>query len=323
MKVNPRRPRTVARTLTAGGRPLDALDLAKTAPDWVVEQTARADRYRNAGDLVAARRLYEKVLDRMAKKPWRMLTALYNYGAFCHSLAEHAVAIHCFRHVLRYAPTLAEAWYNLGTALQETRACAEAVTCFERALALRPRLYPAWINLGNAKMGLGDMAGAEAAFAEAATIEPEGWEATYHQAHHLVLTGRWLEGWAKYESRWSIPGFTALNAVTYAGDAPTPWRGQPLSGCSLVVCGEQGWGDDILCFRYAPQLRAMGATVTWAVRDGLVRLAEASLAPDRVLRLEHDPLPAVDYCITTMSLHHRLRVTPETVPGADGYLRAA
>ena len=71
-----------------------------------------------------------------------------------------------------------------------------------------------------------------------------------------------------------------------------------------------------------PALRALGATVIWAVRPECQRLVEATVRPDRVVSIR-EPVPSADYIVSCMSLHQRLGVTVEAVPGAGGYLLKA
>lgn len=301
--------------------------IARQSSHWMMKEAARAEAHQHAGRFHQAAKIYEKLIERKGyQKARKMIPALFNYGVLAHQLCWHDVAIFRLQQVVEAEPGLVEAWYNLGTALQETLRCEEAVAAFQRGLALAPDHVASWVNLGNSKLGLGDLDGAHAAFETALRFNPTEWEAQYNQAHYHLLTGEWRKGWRQYEARWSIPGFQALNGITVDAsrpDCPVPWQGEDLSGKTLVVCGEQGWGDDILCLRYAPMLRDLGATVTWALRDDLLRLAAVTVAPDRVISLNRQALPPVDYCVTTMTLHHRLGITVETVPGAAGYLKVA
>lgn len=293
--------------------------MANGSSDWALGETLRAERYHHAGQFDRAARIYEKVLDR---KP-RCWPAAFNYAVLAHQLCQHETSIGHLRRIVAAFPGNVEALYNLGTVLQCVGAYEESERYLTRATQLAPDHTASWVNLGNARLARGDSAGAGTAYEVAMRHDPDNYEALYNRAHHLILSGQWRAGWASYEARWSIPGFTAMNSLTVDAtrtDLPTPWQGQPLSGCRLLVSGEQGWGDDIMCLRYARALRDLGATTTWALRPGLIRLAALSVAPDNVISL-YDPIPSADYVISTMSLHHRLGITPETVPGADGYLR--
>lgn len=294
------------------------VDYGRQLSGWQLEVVTKGERAHRRGDRKRAYECYHKVLTRKPKC-W---PAVFNLAVLAHQVCEHELAIALLDRMTRAEPKAVEAWYNLGTILQAIGACAEADRCLTTATTLKPDYPAAWINLGNAKLGQGDREGADACYAEALALEPTDANALYNRAHYLILMGRWEEGWRCYEARWGIPGFVESNQIALAAEhGAREWRGEPLRGRSLVVCGEQGWGDDLMCLRYAPRLRAMAGRVTWAVRAGLLRLVREAVAPDRVVDINADGVPdGTDYVVTTMSLHHRLAVTPETVPLAEGYL---
>jgi len=288
---------------------------------WEIKHVVRGETRHKQGDRVGAHADYVKVLKRNPKC-W---PAAFNLAVLMHQICEHEPAIALLRRLLRHEPRALEAWFNLGTILQATGDCIEAEVCHRRAVEIDPTFTSARVNLGNALLGLGRREEADEQYRIAMQQQPTNAEAVWNRSHYLILSGDWIEGWKAYEARWQIPGFCELNQIQVPDDmdpAPRPWTGQPLSGCTLLVSGEQGWGDDIMCLRYAPILRERGATVIWALREGLHRLAERTVYPDRVVDIANE-IPPADYITTTMSLHHLLKVTPATVPGADGYLLRA
>ena len=295
-------------------------DLAQRVSQWEARKIIQAQRAFEAGDKVRAARIFEKILSRN-KRCW---PAVFSLAVIAHTVCDHDYAVAMLLYLCSEEPGFAEAWYNLGTIEQCVNRYADAADHLREAVKLDPSMVNARVNLGNALLGLGRTEEAHAEYAEALKHKPNNAEATWNLSHYYILTGQWLKGWAAYEARWSIPGFTEMNAITVA-DSPTmpvPWQGEDLTGKTLIVAGEQGWGDDIMCLRYASRLRELGATVIWALRPGLLRLAAKTVAPDRVVSLE-EPVPPGDYIVTTMTLHHRLAITTTTVPHADGYLKAA
>lgn len=285
---------------------------------WEAKQFLAGIKRRMAGDQPGAIRKMKRLLDRNPTC-W---PAVFEVATMAHVLCEHAFAAHHLRRLVVAEPGFLEGWYNLGTIVQCLGLYEEAEDCLRRVIALDPTFTAAHTNLGNALLGLGRYDEAMASFQESLRHAPQDAEANWNLAHVLVLTGQWLEGWAKYEYRWKIPGFVEMNAITVdesRADLPQPWRGAPLQGKTLIVAEEQGWGDTLMCMRYAPMLRDLGATVTWAVRPELLRLAAATVAPSAVCNIR-EPVPGADYIVTTMTLHHRFGITPATVPGAEGYL---
>jgi tetratricopeptide (TPR) repeat protein len=289
--------------------------------DWEARQFLVGIKRRMAGDHSGALRKMKRLLDRNPTC-W---PAVFEVATMGHVLCEHEFAAHHLRRLVKAVPGFLEGWYNLGTIVQCLGRYEEAETCLRQAIALDPDFTAAHTNLGNALLGLGRHDEAMTQFQESLKHSPQDAEANWNLAHVLVLTGQWEEGWAKYEYRWKIPGFVEMNAIAVdesRKDLPLPWRGADLRGKSLVVAEEQGYGDTLMCLRYAPILRDMGAEVTWAVRPEMMRLVEATVAPSKVCNIR-EAVPASDYIVAAMTLHHRLGITPETVPGAEGYLRRA
>ncbi len=73
----------------------------------------------------------------------------------------------------------------------------------------------------------------------------------------LLTEGRFVDGWAQCEFRWF--------AEPYASARPhygkPQWDGQVLTGKTILLCPDQGFGDIFQMIRYAPMLKALGATV--------------------------------------------------------------
>ena len=297
-------------------------ELARQMSDWEAKQLVAGEALHHGGDLWRALKKYKKILDRN-RRCW---PAVFNAAVLAHTVCEHAWAIQQLERCVKALPGFCEAWYNLGTMQQCLGRYAEAAVALQNAVDLDPGMVGAGINLGNALLGLGRREEAFAAYAAALTHAPDSAEAMYNMAHYYLLTGQWVQGWRYYEARWSLPGFQELNQIAIDAsrfDAPRPWpEGVPIAGRSLVVVEEQGYGDLFMCLRYAPTLRDLGATVTWAVRPECHRLVEATVRPDRVVSIR-DQVPGADFIVSCMTLHQRLGVTVETVPQGAGYLLRA
>ena len=293
-------------------------DLAQRVSQWEAKKIIQAQRAFEAGDKLRAARIFEKILSKN-KRCW---PAVFSLAVLAHTICDHDYAVAMLLYLCTEEPGFAEAWYNLGTIEQCVNRYADAADHLREAVKLDPTLVNARINLGNALLGLGRTEEAHAEYAEALKHRPNNAEATWNLSHYYILTGQWLKGWAAYEARWSIPGFTEMNAITVAddADAPTAWQGEDLTGKRLIVAEEQGYGDWWLAVRYHKMLRAMGADVTWACRPESIRLTAMTVAPSGVVSIR-EPVPNADYIVTCMTLFNRLGTTTENVPEASGYLR--
>jgi hypothetical protein len=115
-------------------------------------------------------------------------------------------------------PDLTEALNNLGLVLKDCGQHEEALACLRRGLALKPAHSEIRKNLGI----------------------------------HLLLLGRYEEGWAEYEHRLFCPPLARKFSKPR-------WSGAPAAGATILLHSEQGFGDTLQFFRYAPLVRARAA----------------------------------------------------------------
>ncbi len=138
-------------------------------------------------------------------------------------------------------------------------------------------------------------------------------------AYALLTSGRLAEGWKQYEFRWMRAPLLQLRP----GFNRPVWGGQDLTGRVVLLRAEQGFGDIFQFVRYAPLVKAMGATVLLQVREGLERLARGFAGVDQVLdRSKSESLPHFDFYINLPSLPRVFNTTLESIPADIPYLHA-
>lgn len=229
------------------------------------------------------------------------------------NLGDNDGAAAALRRCLRLAPAHAGAHQNLANALLGQDDMAGALLHARAACALAPDSAPALADLGHILIRAGQWD--EAAFSchEALRHDPHLAEAHWTHGIANLLAGNWLVGWAEYEWRRRNPCYTG-----HFHSLPTPcWRGEALVGKTLLIAAEQGLGDAIMLARYLPELAHRGARCVLECDAGLIPLL-GQLAPCTARGVS---LPVHDVWVDQMSLPHRFATTPETVPGAAGYLR--
>ena len=138
-----------------------------------------------------------------------------------------------------------------------------------------------------------------------------------HYAFTLLKAGRVREGFARYEFRWMIE---PLIAQRPGFDKPQ-WRGQPLAGKTLLVLGEQGFGDVIQFLRYLPLVKARGARIVLLLRKPMGELIDAGMGVDQVVQAG-DALPRFDYHVPLLGLAHVLGTDLDTIPRNVPYVVA-
>ena len=273
-----------------------------------------------------------------------------NLSAALLELDETVAALRAGRQALVLRPDNAEAENNLGNALLELRRSEAAVAAFRRAISLRPGFAEAGTNLsaalidagdadaaiatcrqtiatdpgspgcynnhGNALRAVGKLDEAAAVLARAVSIAPDDAQAHYNLSAVLLKQGRFEQGWAEYEWRRRTRQALARNEVF---DRPE-WDGAPLAGKTIVLHGEQGFGDVLQFARFAPLVAAQGGRVVLRVYPPLVRLLRSLPNVAAVISLDAD-LPGYDCHLPLMSVPHVIGTRQAALPADVPYLR--
>lgn len=206
-----------------------------------------------------------------------------NRGIALARLGRGAEAIAAFERALALDPRNVEAAQNLGEQLNHAGDGIRATAAFDRVLAVQPqnagaasgRAFaqalqgdlagaeaalvtltranpqhaPAWQTLGAVRQWAWDHAGAEAAFRHALGIAPQNRDAQFGVAAALLARGDFTGGWAAFEQR---PDRATDSGAAFA--ALQAWNGGAWAG-TLVVHGEQGFGDVVQFARFLPAAR--------------------------------------------------------------------
>lgn len=251
----------------------------------------------------------------LAVQPDR-LDALMLLGGVAFRQRDWQGAIALYERILRRYPRCWTAYENLGRTLQACDRLDEAAACYERAIAQDGGRADWHYHLGCADWERGRLDRAIASFDRALQRQPDWEEARSTRGLVRLLAGDWRRGWADYEAR---PARRDLARSFPRGDRL--WKGEDVRGKTLLLLGEQGFGDAIQFARYLPELAARGARVWLRVRSPLVRLFEGLAGCDRRFSTT-DPIPAWDAHALLMSLPHLLQI-PEPQGASVPYLRVA
>jgi lipoprotein NlpI len=242
--------------------------------------------------------------------------AFNNLGAALRDLKRLDEALASLDRAIALKPDLAEAHSNRGSVLFDLGRAAEALASYERAIALKPALAAAHRNRGAALYRLNRPREAIDSYQQAIRIDPGDAEARYQQSLAMLLLGDFDAGWRAFEWRKRRPG-------RRAGTVPAgvEWReGADISGATVLVYAEEGFGDTIQSCGFIPMLRSRCAGVILQVQPELKSLLAASLTMATVLSAEEQP-PAFDVHCAVMSLPLLLVVGPDGFSESP-YLRA-
>ncbi len=241
---------------------------------------------------------------------------LNNLGNALRAQGRLMEAAACYRAALATRPEFAGTHTNLGATLIALRQPADAVPHLREAVRLDPAYAEACNNLGGALLALDRLEEALEWFERARALDPSLVQAEFGAAMALLAMGRFGEGWRLYEARWRDPEFLADEV---ARAAPV-WDGTTnVAGRAVLLHAEQGLGDTIQFARYAPRLRALGATVVLEVQPALVELCRP--LADHVIAAGTEA-PPHDLRCPLLSLPLAFGTTLETIPRDVPYLSA-
>ena len=262
------------------------------------------------GELGRAAEQYQRA---RAQQPDHV-NALIGLGVVFRDQGKIDAAITHFERALGLAPGRADAHNNLAVAFEATGDLFNAIAHYEQALALAPNQAEVHNNLGNVLEHEGRLDEAMACYERALALKPDYPEAHYNRSLLLLLLGDFARGWAEYEWRWRCKGNPERGYPTRP-----QWSGEALSGKTILIQTEQGFGDSFQFLRYVPIVAARGAKVVLAVPGPLLRLAEALPGVKGVVT-ENDPLPDFDFFCPLLSLPGIFETSVETIPAAVPYL---
>lgn len=226
-------------------------------------------------------------------------------------------------------PESAEAHCLLGTALLSQHKFESAEGSLREALRIDPMFSLANANLGHLLILLGCSSDAEEAIEFAIKTAPRIPRVLAELRWSLSLArlaqGKYLEAWAGFEQR------IALSA--HKGDPMEPhlsqpvWLGEALAGRRLLLWPEQGFGDQIQMIRFAPVLKARGASEVLVVCDPVIApLLRTARGVDSVIPWQvGQPMPVSDQydCWAhLLSIPALLNVSIAEIPGTLPYVSA-
>jgi hypothetical protein len=263
-----------------------------------------------------------------------------------------ARALVMFDQALAVDPHLVEAHAFRGAALTVLKRYEEALAAYDQALALRPdaglasrihadraqvfselnRLDDALLacdseiavapadpdghyNRGTTLNNLNRLPEALEAYGKAIALAPDFAWAHYSQSMCRLRMGDFGRGWEQHEWRW--------RATEVDRGFPQPlWLGEgKISGKTLLLHAEQGFGDAIQFCRYAPLVADLGARVVLEVPRPLEALLGSVREVESVV-VQGQPLPNFDLHCPLMTLPLAFKTAPETIPAHVPYLAA-
>jgi len=193
-----------------------------------------------------------------------------------------------------------------------------------RALELAPDFQAAHSNLGWILAEQGRVDEALEHFDRVLDANAQDMETRLMRAHACLKSGRFAQGWKDFEARHFSPLAVPRQALL------VDQRIDLVGGKRILICAEQGLGDQIMFASCIPDLLAKGATGAFECDQRLVGLFRRSFPSLEILSYPfsegHPAWPkyglAADLQIPIGSLPGLYRRSLEDFPPRAGYLRA-
>lgn len=250
-----------------------------------------------------------RVADRALALDPQSIEGLLNRSNALQVLGDLAGVEASLRQAMDLAPTDPRVLTNYGVLLSGRGRWSEALEFFDKALGIDATRAEAYVGRCSPLLQLGRVKEAIAAAMEAQRLAPQMANAQFLEGLGHLLLGEFDVGFAKYEHRPLLPR-----------EGEPRWTGrEDVGGKSVLLYGEQGFGDAIQFVRYAKLLAAQGADTIVRVRAPLVRLLSRVEGVGEVVD-EADPVPKHDYYSPLMSLPFGFRTQAQTIPADVPYL---
>jgi tetratricopeptide (TPR) repeat protein len=243
-----------------------------------------------------------------------------NRGNVLKRLDQPEAALAGYARAIELEPDYADAHCNRGNVQSELRRVDEALASYDAAISIAPGYADAHCNRGNLLADMMRFEEALQSFDRAIAANPEYAQAYFCKSLVSLLLGDWENGWRDFEWRWKNE-HCASSREKREFSQPL-WLGEePLAGRTILLHGEQGFGDIIQFCRYATLVAARGARVILEAPRSLANLLRSLQGIAQVMTRGEAP-PHFDYHCPLLSLPLAFGTTPATIPARTPYLRS-
>ncbi|MFM0011445.1 tetratricopeptide repeat protein [Paraburkholderia sediminicola] len=152
---------------------------------------------------------------------------------------------------------------------------------------------------------------------EAVRLTPDDPTMQSQLANLELSQGDYKNGWQRRKTYYT----TALARHTLVFPSFPEWNGEPIAGCSFLLVGEQGRGDEIQFIRFAEWLYQQGAIVDLLVSEPIARIA-ASVKGVRSVLTSKPPGP-YDYWSHMLRMPEHMKLDLPMLPIVMQYIAAS
>lgn len=227
--------------------------------------------------------------------------------------SRFAEALPVYRHTLNLEPKNPDHLFNLALCLQQDGQLEAAEESYLDLIARFPDHADALANLGRLYQDSNHSDKALKYYLRDLELRPDDSDSHFNLAFIYLLIGDFEHGWKEYE--WRFQRAAANRTYPHRFKQPR-WQGENFSGKTLLVHGEQGFGDNLQFLRYLPRLKARGGRVLFEVPEALASLIEGYPGIDRLqIYNPHKPCTETfDLYVPLMSLPLIFQTQLDSIP---------
>ncbi len=198
---------------------------------------------------------------------------------------------------------------NVGILHHKSKNYDEALIYLNKAIDLDSANFAAFLNKGKVLMEFNEIKEALCCFDRTLILEPGNVDALMFKSFAYLVSGELSSGWALYENRWDW-----TETVAKRNYEQPYWLGdENLTGKTIFLHWEQGYGDTIQFSRYISKFRDLGCRVVLEVQRPLYSLLKNISGVDQLIAAGEPP-PMFDYYCSLMSLPFALRNLTSSIP---------
>jgi len=240
-----------------------------------------------------------------------------------HQGGNHSTALMQYRIILKHFGDSSLAWEGYSALLYDLKRLDDCIEACRRTLEIDPTNKSARKKLRMALGGLlvkatqsgnpGNISALADQFMEYLDDDPAG--QAFEVCNIKLLFGEYEAGWRLFEKRLEHPDFLgAKQLLRYP-----KWDGKSYPEKTLLLHGEQGFGDSIMMMRYLEMAKSLGGTLTLYAPKELASLAAACPGPDLVVG-ENSANVSFDFQLPLMSLPYIFNTNLDTIPNKVPYI---
>jgi tetratricopeptide (TPR) repeat protein len=238
-----------------------------------------------------------------------------NLGNVLRFAGRRTEAIRVLQHLVRLSPHSSSAYSSLGAALFDDQQLDVAVEAFREALRLDTTNAEAIANLGSALGHQGHFDQAIQYSTEALRLRPNDPMAHWNRALFWMATGDFEQGLPEME--WRLAYMPKRLKRDFTEDH---WIGDDLSGRTILLHAEGGFGDALQMVRYVPMVQQRGGRVLVECHSEVKSLLRTVPGVSQIVARGVDPLPPFDVQCYFGSLPRIFNTRPSTIPASIPYL---